>query len=652
MKKSRMKRWLVLGFIVVSLLCLSACGKDEPVEEIPKNQPIELDATSADSVTEFLNLYTDQLMKQESGESASTLLTEFSNGLNFSINQFSYDGNHEGTLNQVILRDNTLFVSGQEYDESGNTLPFKTIAKLYDKGLVQINTRSGKTSSSFNTNFKAVAPTQTDDQKVAEALLLKPEDIATYQESTMYLLKPAYIRRVVEALEWTDDDVSMLGLTLEQFCNLNFALDFGNYSENHSITLSVSGESLGDDISVMFDLSEWYGQTGKTLIFADLSSMTLNIALNWKDDGIFEANIEIALNETDMSIDIDYVCDNDAEPLPGGTPYKDCDDTKLYVAVKIDGEERLTLTLSASKLQENRYAGTFTWSLHSGLGDGLIPVALTETDKGSLDGFDINGTFCVGFGENGALTTLTSQMKTEVGGEKLSLQLDANLENAKKVGGEVLKMKLTFDRDSVQNSMLFTVTTTSYSTSSALFSLKGIMETDGQDEASVTATMKWPATEEIPLGQYEAELLARTDSMFEKYDLVMEKATEINEKAIYYVKNKMRSSDPLKYYYFDEELNQYFFTDISVVNNQAFVNTQCLQDYKELLYFYSKHSGSFLSYNASESMIAANKLQTLINNSYSGYSVSYNPDYLVCQYLPEKDLYMVMLANKPSSAQF
>ena len=657
MKKNRMRICLAVGCIVLLLITVSACRPKPPHEEGLEKPQESFDASSVESVKQYYNYYVDRLAQsiKASGENTPSALTDFLDQLSFSVDEFTYVGDYDTAPDLLIFRDRTLFVAGKEYDGSGNAVPYTMITKLYNDGSAQINSYGDEVNVSLNTNTGTGSISAPDMQKVLEALPLETEDISALQKEKVYRLEKTYIKKLTEAFGWTY--VTSLGLTLEQFCELTFTLDFSDYAENSTVTLTVSGKALKKAIVLTVDLSEYGEETGKLSLSLDLPTAKLQATLGWKDKGLFEVDADISLSATDMSIEIHYAYDQGAQPLPTDTPHKDCDTIGLSATIKVKGEEQFALTLSAAELEGNRYAGRFTLTMQNmpDNGDGsLLPISLTTRDNGSSGGVEAEGTFDIGCDDKDALASLNCEMTVEAAQGKLALKLEADLSDMKK-GSEVARLQMTFtelvEGEAVENTMLLTLTVQSCTEDRATFSLVATISDEGEEE-TLMATLHWPAKEEIPLKAKEKTYLSRADALFEHYDAVMEKINTLNERAIEYAQKKMQSGAPLKYYYFDTATEQYLVTDISISGNQIYVNTNCVIDYEELLFHYAKHGGTFTSYTDSEAMAAAKKTQELIDEMQKGYEVNRNATYLVSRYLPDQKLYLVMFAGNPATAAF
>ena len=657
MKKTRMKMWMTVGCMALLLITLFACGPKLPQGEESKKPQEPFDASSVESVKQFYNYYAERLAKQmeQSSGNEGASLTDVWEDLSFSIDQFSSVGDPDTAPDLLILRDRTLFIAGKEYDDDGEAVAYSAITKLYDAGSAQINRYGDEVSVTLNTNTGTGTVKLPDMQKVLGALPLGAEDISALQEEKVYQLEQAYITRLAEALEWTDEDVASLGVTLEQFCKLTFTLDLSDHAEKGTVTLTVSGKALEKAIVLTLDLSEYGEETGKITLSLDLPAAKLQAELSWKDTTRLDAAVSISVTAADMSMDIHYSCDRGAQPLPKDTPIKDCNTTAVSATVKVKGEEQLVLTLNAAALEGDRYAGGFALTVPSSAigGEGsLLPLSLATLDNAASGKIEVEGSFDVGVDGKGALATLNSEMTAKAEGTTISVQLQADLGNAKKKGSEVARLQLTYaEPQETEETMLFTLTTQSVAEGSAAFSLVGTMTDEGEEE-TLTATLHWPAKQEIPLQEKEDTYLSRADGLFEHYDSVMKKIDTLNERAIEYVQNKMQGSAPLKYYCYDTATQQYLFTDITVSGGQIYVNTNCVLDYEELLFFYARHDGFFTSYTDSEAMKEAQRVQTLIEKTEDGYSIYSVPTYLVSQYLPDKGLYLVMFAGSPSSAVF
>ena len=658
MKKNRMRTWIAIGCIALLLITLAACRPKTPSGDKTEKPQEAFDASSVESVTQYYNYYVDRLAQnvKESGENTPSAVTDLLDQLSFSIEDFTYVGDSDSTLDRVIFRDRMLFIAGKELDATGDAVPYKTITKLYNEGSVQINSYGDEVGVAVNTSTGTGNTSVPDLQKVLEALPLMAEDISALQEEKVYRLEKTYITKLTEALGWTDDDVASFGITLEQFCELTFALDFSDYAENSVVTFTVSGEALEKEIILTVDLSEYSEETGKTSFSLNLPTATVEAVLEWAEKGLLEADVNISVAAADMSIEICYSNDQGAQPLPADTPHKDCNTLDLSAIVKVKGEEQFKLTLSAAELQGNCYAGHFmlTMPIPSGEGGGLLPISMA-TNESSSDGIQVEGTFDIGCDDKDALTMLNCEITAEASGGKLSLQLQADLREIEKKGSEVASARLTFTEfaggKEVENTMLLTMTVQSCTEDRATFSLVATTWDEGEEE-TLTATLQWPAEEDISLSAKEKTYLSRADALFEHYDSVLRKINTLNERAIEYVQKKMQNGAPLKYYHFDTATQQYLFTDISISGNQFYVSTNCVLNYEELLFYYAKHGGTFTPYTDSEAMGEAKKTQELIDTMQKGYAVNKNGTYLVSRYLPEQELYLVMIAGNPASASF
>ena len=661
MKKNRKRTWIAIGCIALLLITLVACRRQKPQQQEGAEKPQEaFDASSVESVTQYYNYYVERLTQniQMPDKESSPALTDLLDQISFAIDDFTYVGDSDTTPDRVIFRDRMLFVSGKEYDEKGNAVPYTTITKLYNDGTANINSYGDEVSVSLNTSAGTGNTSVPDLRKVLEALPLEAEDISALQKEKTYRLEKTYITKLVEALEWTDENVASLDLTLEQFCDLTFTLDFSDHAEKSTVRFSASGKALKKAIVLKLDLSEYGEGTGKTALSLTLPTATVEAVLEWEDKGLFEADIKISVAAADTSIEIHYADDQEVQPLPTDTPYQDCNIMRLSATIKVKGEEQFALTLNAAELEGNRYAGNFTLTMQGASGNGegsLIPLSLTTLENTSSSEMEAKGSFDVGFDDNDKLASLTGEMSMESQEETLSLKLQADLSNVKKKGSEVASLQMTFtefnEGKAVVNTMLFTLTTQNATEDRATFSLIGTISDEG-DEETLMATLQWPAEEEIPVQKQEKTYLLRADALFEHYDAVMEKINTLNERAIEYVQTKMQRGAPLKYYHFDAATQQYLFTDITISGNQIYVNTNCVLDYEELLFHYAKHGGTFTSYTESEAMKESKKTQDLIDEMQNEYAVNQNATYLVSRYLPDRELYLVMFAGNPATAAF
>lgn len=660
MKKNRMRMWIVIGCVVLLLVTLSACRKKPAQEDGPEKPQEAFDAANVESVTQYYNYYVGRLAQniKASGEKAPSVLTDLWEQLSFSADEFTFVGDYDTTPDLVIFRDRTLFITGKEDDGSENGVPYTMITKLYGDGSAQINSYGDEVSVALNTSTGIGNTNAPDMQKVLEALSLGAEDISALQKETTYRLETTYITRLTEALGWTDANVASLGITLKQFCELTFTLDFSYYAEDKEVTLTVSGNALEKKIILRADLSEYGEKTGKISFTLKLPTTTVEAVLEWVEGGLFEADVQISVSDMDMSIEIHYAYDQAAQPLPVGTPHKDCNSIGLTATMKVKGEEKFNLVLSAAELQGNRYAGYFTLAMPSVSGEGgssLLPLSLTTTDQGSSGGITAEGTFEIGCDDKGALASLNCELNAEAAEGKLTLKLQADLSDIKKKGSEVARAQLTFTQpvegETSENTMLLTLTVQNCTEERVTFSLVGTVSDEG-DEETLMATVYWPAKEEIPLTGKAKNYLSRADVLFENYDAVMRKIDTINQRAIEYVQSEMKNGAPLKYYCFDTATEQYLFTDISINGNQIYVNTNCVLDYEEFLFYYAKHNGTFTPYTDSRASEEAQKTQKLINELQKEYAINKNGKYLVSRYLPEQELYLVMFPGNPASASF
>ncbi len=646
---------MVLGFIVAILIALSACGKKPQPDDDDQKQPPAaeqqppretLDATKEENIIEFCNKYLDRLTQQSSPASAN--LDEMLEQMSFSVDQFSYVGEHDDKPELLVMRDKALFLTGKEYDGE-NDVSYTTVYKLYDNGSAVIKSFGDKSSIEVEMNGTMPKP-----QEGLEAIKLTSKDIGAYEEDTMYLISKAYVKRLVGALGLTNDTVSMLGITLDQLCQLTFVMDFGRYDKDRVITISATGDFISKDIVLTLDLSEWNEETGKISLSLDIPATTVRCVLEKKDGDLLETDVTISVDGTNLSIDISYTQDKTAQPLPASTPREACDTVKFYAGIKVGGTEKLSMTLNAAELVGNRYAGSFTFAFSDGY-DGLIPASFASLSSASSNGIDIAGSFDLGCDENDALTDLSAAITIEASEGKLELQLDADLVGVAQIGHEAVRAQMTLTEPSgantVEKTVLLTLTTESYSEGLASFALAATA-TDGVEEGSLTAKLHWPAKGEITLNEQAEEYLERADNLFGNLDKITEKINEVNQRAINYVQRNMQKGAPLRYCYFDTEINQYLFTDITVQNNTIYVNTNCVPDYENYLFFYALHDGSFASYTVSEASLEAESVQMMIDNSYNGYFILRNTTFLVSVYLPEREMYLVMYNGNPSSASF
>ena len=647
MKMKLVNKWLIMGCILIILLCLSACREKEQ----ENNEPDEkMDVTDVDSVIRFYNNYTDRLaerMEKSDDMSGSELLDAISE-LSFSIDQFTHVGNNATSPDLVIFRDNTLFVSGREYDGVGDYFTYRNLIKIYDKGILQINSNGDDISVSTDTlDIGSMSGDSFNIEKIIESLSLGAEDITALQKEKMYRLEKAYIQGLVEALGLSNDDLSALGLTLDQLYELTYTLDFSDYDEKRIVELSISGKELKNSVDLIFDLSEDRGEEGKITLSLSIASVSISGAIEWEDKDSFEASANISMPDKNMKAEISYSY-SEAEDLPS---------LSLSVKIKVDEEEQLLLELNAAKDNVNRYRGSIALNVKDTEDDGgVLPTADVTPDNTFSEDAKLDILFDIGLNDKDELLCLNCDATISAEDGKLVLKLAADLSDVKKKGSKVATLEMSFtelvEGKAIENSMIFTVTTESCTMNSASFSVVGTM-TDGNDEETVMATLNWPASSDIQLNEEEEKYLLRADSLYENYDMVKKKIDSLNSDAIVYVQTLMKSDDPVKFYYFDQVRDLCFFTDITFSGNQFYVNTNLVIDYDDLLYFYCKHNGDFTNFLESEATAEARKLQNLINKLEEGYTSSIGGNNLIfSHYLPERELYMLMIPGYIQTASF
>lgn len=662
MKRNKFKVWLVIGFILLLLFALSSCGDEPPVEPPPQHtpEPEQIHLTNIEDVREFYNTFANKITEiiEQSEKNTGTQLTDILDQFSFSIDQFAYSDGSNSEIDLLIFRDRTFYLQGKEPDGSGSTIPYSMLTKLYNDGSVIMSSIGDKTSVSLDTSIGMADTPTLDATKLLEALPLTATDISKLSKTATYRIESAYIKRVTEALEWTDEDVSYLGLTLKQFCELTFTLDCSNYSENGTLTLSATGEAIEDDIVFNIDLSENAEKSGKISLSLKLSETTAQATIKWEETGTVSINAEILNADTDTVIEFAYTYNDAAQPLPADTPRKDCNTHKLSVKFKVKEEEQLSLTLNAAELADNLYSGSFELTVPSpsNIGSNNKPIIPISTQVSTVtDRICISGGFDVGFDGENELTLLNLDISIETPDAEMALNLEADFSNVATVGSEVATLQMTLnefsDGKESENTIRFALTTESYSETQMTFSLSGTASGDGESE-TLTATLHWPAAQEIPLNEQEETYLSRADALFENYEAVTENIDNLNRIAVAYFKGKINSGIPLNYYYFDYKINQYFFTDVTVDGNMFYINTYCVIDYEEIIFFYSKHYGSFSYYIDSGLIEEAKNIQQYIDDAKKPYVILKTAEFIVSKYLPEQDIYLVMFVGAPESATF
>ena len=655
MMKSRIKKMLFIGCILLLSFALFACGSKPNNDDKEKNPP-KLDTASEKSVVDFYNRHSASLLTliENSNENTSGIFTGDFNDISFSVNEFTCDGEGDSIPELIMLRDGTFFISGTESETNGVPTPFTLLAKMYNDGVAVIASMGGETVVEINNDSSNIYSTDSYDIKeLLEAIKLTAKDISPAQNESVYLLESTYVKGLTEALGLTDDHVSPLGLTLNELHELTFTLDFSDYDEIGTVMLSVSGEALEEELVLTADFSEYSERDKNILLSFEFLTLRIEAALAWEDTALLKANLVISDDEKDTVIEFGYENDEDAPPLPKDTPSEDCNSLYLYLEAKQGGKEKFRFELNAAKLQDNGYAGEFILTMKSAqdLNLGLIPLSSAGDSLGEIQ---VYGDFNAALNNENEIDSLELYAEVEIEEAEFALQLRANPKNAKKVGGEVARMQLTFTGGgsaAVENEMLLTLTTKSYAENRAEFSLEATLTGEGE-ESTLTATLHFPAEGEISLNEQEEKYLSRADALFDNYDTVMQKARLINERALEFVQTRIKSTDPLKYYYYDSQTKQYFFTDITVKGNQAYVSTNCVINYEAIEYFYAPHDGTFTHYSQSDGANQARSLQILIDKSVEEHYVNKTATYLVSAYLPEKDIYLVMLEGKPWTVQF
>ena len=658
MKKHFMRTWHAVVCIALVLFAFSACRNKEPDDnKVPVTPDDALDTTSVESVTSFYNLYADRLAEsfERSNGSKSAQLTDMLEQLSFSIDQITYIGNDDTVPELIIFKDRTFFTTGKEYNGKGDAVPYSEITKLYNDGMVSISSLNNEVSASFDTSLAIGSFTKEYDTEAFRKLHIGAGEITALQKEEVYCLEMSYIKKLTEAFGLTDADVASLGLTLEQFYNLTFTVDFSNYTESKTVKLSAAGNPLEKAIVLSVDMSEHGEHSGKTSVSLELPTSSIQAVFDWKDDSVTHADIKISLEETE--INISYEQKSGVGALPSDTPRNDCNTTVLTVSVTADGNEQLALLLNAAELEGNHYAGSFGLTFGEGAdnGGGVVFTSLGIPASDSSGVTAITGSFDFGFDKDDEFVSLVCDATAEDGSDRFEIELSVDFSDVEKKGSEVLQLRSALiewvDGEKIENTAFITVKTEKCTKNKAEFSLVGTF-TDGEEEESLMATLHWPACDDITLSEQEEIYLARADALFENYDYVTQLIDTLNESAINYVQMQMESGAPLKYYCYDATTNLYYFTDISVSNNQIYVSTVCVLDYEELAYYYALHAGDFAHYKDSEAMIEAKNVQRLIDDAQKGYVVYGNPAYLVSTYLPEKDVYLVMLAGRPETASY
>jgi hypothetical protein len=267
----------------------------------------------------------------------------------------------------------------------------------------------------------------------------------------------------------------------------------------------------------------------------------------------------------------------------------------------------------------------------------------------------ISGGFDVGFDGENELTLLNLDISIETPDAEMTLNLKADFSNVATVGSEVATLQMTLnefsDGKESEKTIRFALTTESYSETQMTFSLSGTACGDGESE-TITANLHWPAAQEIPLNEQEETYLSRADALFENYEAVTENIDKLNQRAVSYFKNKINSGIPLNYYYFDNKINQCFFTDVTVDGNMFYVKTYCVIDYEENMFFYHRHTGMFAAYSDSEAIKTAKQVQRLIDDDKKNHKIHNDTEFLVSYYVPSQDIYMLMFAGHPETAVF
>ena len=591
--KKFLSKFTATIFILLSLILISACGKEKPKDKNPPPPDSLSEENIVAGVNELLKSIKDSYAASEniSADDFMVLLKDY----DFSISDFYSGSEREDALQYVVFKDNVLYISGKEIQENGISTDASYITKLYDSGIVFLNTITGKTVSQ-------TLPLDTLMQKydltsLLDTLEMSEDDLIETDNPTQFYVSDDYLSKFINVLvsfEKENDKFSD-----NSFSDMSCVLDVTDYQSEKVILITLSSPKNENLISIKFDADEL--ESGKDKLAISISSTDFTLTVSISNNELISMNL-----------------------------YTKNEQLELHFNFSISDQSSPENTQQCVLLNAEMSISTKDNAKISAITDLTIQLA-----------------------EDGAAQTIAGRIELKNHDDILiSGEIQYNRSAFSVLGGTGFVAELQLAEEQAHKTLCITVETEQYSKDSSKYKLTVDIIDNGVTESNF-ATISIPSAIEPVLSDTEKEYLRRSDIIFENYNDCLEVSEQLTSQVNSLIKKGYANKLFTKSYTVDKATGLIYFTDISIQENKYYVKTYCVPDYENYLYFYAENLGDFLNFTPSKAYLDSISMVNIIKATVpTDYVIQNHGTYWTYYYLEQAGQYVAIRGYDASTAVF
>ena len=543
-------------------------------------------------------------------------ITDIIGEFDFSLDNVSvYGGTNEGS---IIVKDGIISIYGDgEY-------AYQTI-KIYDSAIFVTTEKNGDVlcngitlddliGDSFGGLDVGFGIEATD---IAELLKLDNDDLKSTDVEGVYNFSRDYVKDVIGKIFPNGDTDDVMKLLKDS----SFVIDVRDYDEYGKIKFAFERE---DESFTLY-----------TAVSRKLNNTVLTITPEM--EGIESASIKATFkNDVPETLDFDIIYDGDEVDLKvkGKVEYSDGTISLVDADADVTDEAGETCDICFNYVLDKQTEGKITtvsealeFSMDAGESDGVV---LKLSDEIAID--------------DGSIVKLFADVdfETKESAVKGKINLDQNAE-------KIALFDLAYrDEQTPETKISAEVVKKEASESSVSYSLSAKLES-GKDSKEISADLNLPAKSEHNFSEKVKMYLHNADIIYDDYAKTLNKAREIEEAIYENFIDVNYSGLPNPCAYYDKNRDVYYLVQLVREGGVIVPKAQALADGKRYAFAYSSLYSDCSNSYPPKSYEYRSKIQMELDDELDEYYIprgSLNGMYHICDYIPEYDVYYMILWNE------